>query len=50
VEKLNFLLVEDEQNVLAVRGRASTLDGTATILDIDASTLWRKHGRRDEGG
>jgi NtrC-family two-component system response regulator AlgB len=40
----------ERAHILAVMGRAPTLDGAATILGIDASTLWRKRRRYDEGG
>jgi NtrC-family two-component system response regulator AlgB len=40
----------ERAHILAVMGRAPSLDGAAGILGIDASTLWRKRKRYDEGG
>jgi NtrC-family two-component system response regulator AlgB len=40
----------ERAHILAVMGRAPSVDGAAGILGIDASTLWRKRKRYDEPG
>jgi two-component system, NtrC family, response regulator AlgB len=40
----------ERAHIVSVMARAPSLDGAAEILGIDASTLWRKRKRYDEGG
>jgi NtrC-family two-component system response regulator AlgB len=40
----------ERAHILSVMARAPSLDTAAVILGIDASTLWRKRKRYDEGG
>ncbi len=40
----------ERAHILAVMARAPSLDSAASVLGIDASTLWRKRKRYDENG
>jgi two-component system, NtrC family, response regulator AlgB len=40
----------ERAHILAVAGRAPSVESAASILGIDASTLWRKRKRYDETG
>lgn len=40
----------ERAHIIAVMGRATSLDNAAAILGIDSSTLWRKRKRYDEAG